>query len=80
MTVHAVGWDPYLKWMLDPINSSNAEKNNIQFAIYHPASVRIQHRGTAEAMPPPAAPGFSQTTRSIPVSVRILCLPYFSFT
>ena len=40
----------------------------------------IQDRGTAEAMPAPAVPGFSQTTCSIHISVRILSIPYFSFT
>ena len=45
-----------------------------------PGSVGIQDRGTAEAMPAPAVPGFSQTTCSIHISVRILSIPYFSFT
>ena len=70
MTVHSVGRDPYLKWVLDPINPSNAEKNNAQTATDHSESVRIQHRGTAEAMPAPAVPGSSQTT----------CSTYFSQT
>ena len=80
MTVHSVGWDPYLQWALDPINPNNAENNNVQIATDHPGSVRIQGRGTAEAMPAPAVPGFSQTTCSIHISVRILSIPYFSFT
>ena len=80
MTVHSVGRDPYLQWALDPINPSNAEKNNVQIATDHPGSVRIQDRGTAEAIPAPAVPGFSQTTCSIHISVRILSIPYFSFT
>ena len=71
--------DPYLKWALDPINPSNAEKNNVEIATDHPGSVRIQDRGTAEGMPAPAVPGFSQTTCSMHISVRILNIPYFTF-
>ena len=80
MTVHSVGWDPYPQWALDAINPSNAEKNNVQIATDHPGSVRTRDRGTAEAMPAPAVPGFSQTTCSIQISIRILSIPYLSFT
>ena len=80
MTVHSVGGDPYLQLAIDPNNASNAEKNNVQIATDHPGSVMIQGRGTAEAMPAPAVPGFSQTNCSIHISVRILSIPYFSFT
>ena len=78
MTVPSVDWDPYLQWAFDLINPRNAENNNVQIATDYPGSVRIQDRDTAEAMPAPAVPRFSQTTCSIHILVRILSIPYFS--
>ena len=80
MTVHSMGWDPYLQWVLEHIDPSIAEKNNVHIATDHPGSVRIQDGGTAETMKAPTVPGFSQTTCSIHISVRILSIPYLSFT